>query len=218
MHHTRVKICGITQAQDALQAAQLGADAIGLVFYEKSPRCIHPDQAQMISRQLPAFVDAVALFKDADLNDIERVLSQVQVELLQFHGSESAEFCRQFGKPYIKALGMGMAGRHDILKHAIHQQAERYHDARALLLDSHAPGEAGGSGEPFDWNSIPDKLPQPVILAGGLNAGNVAQAIKTVQPYAVDVSSGVEKNPGIKDAALIAAFMQEVKHVNCEQD
>lgn len=214
MHYTRVKICGITRPEDALHAADEGADAIGLVFYDKSPRCVTPGQAADICKILPAFVTAVALFKDEAADTIRQVLEQVPLDLLQFHGSESAEFCRQFGKPYIKALGMdvGMEGS----ENNISRLADAYFDARGLLLDSHAPGAAGGTGESFDWNTIPQDLPQPLILAGGLDVDNVAEAIRTVKPYAVDVSSGVESEKGFKDADLITAFMNKVRDVNGE--
>jgi phosphoribosylanthranilate isomerase len=213
MHHTRVKICGITRPEDALHAAAEGVDAIGLVFYDKSPRCITPEQAIEVCKTLPAFVTVVALFKDAEADTVQQVLAQVPVDLLQFHGSESAEFCRQFGRPYIKAIGMdGGEQNQDNLS----RQAVAYFDARGLLLDSHAPGAAGGTGEVFDWNTIPRDLPQPVILAGGLDADNVADAIREVKPYAVDVSSGVESEAGIKDAGRISAFMNMIRVVNGE--
>ena len=214
MHYTRVKICGITRPEDALHAADEGVDAIGLVFYDKSPRCVTPEQAAEICKTLPAFVTSVALFKDEAADTIRQVLEQVPLDLLQFHGSESAEFCRQFGKPYIKALGMdvGMEGS----ENNISRLADAYFDARGLLLDSHAPGAAGGTGESFDWNTIPQDLPQPLILAGGLDVDNVAEAIRTVKPYAVDVSSGVESEKGFKDADLITAFMNKVRDVNGE--
>ena len=213
MHHTRVKICGITRSEDAIHAANEGVDAIGLVFYERSPRFVTSEQAAEISKSLPAFVTSVALFKDADAGTIQRVLDHVQIDLLQFHGSESAEFCRQFALPYIKAIGMegGSSVHAEVLR-----QAESYSDARGLLLDSHAPGAAGGTGESFDWDSIPAGLPHPIILAGGLDVDNVAEAIASVKPYAVDVSSGVESDKGIKDAGLVTAFMNRVRMMNGE--
>ena len=204
MSYTRVKICGITRAEDALHAAAEGVDAIGLVFYEKSPRFVTSAQAAAICKKLPAFVTTVALFKDADAETIRQTLADVAIDLLQFHGSESAEFCRQFGKPYIKALGM--AGETVVPK-----RVDAYSDARGLLLDGHAPGADGGTGQSFEWGMIPDDLEYPLILAGGLDVNNVAEAIQTVQPYAVDVSSGVESEKGIKDAALVTAFMKNVR-------
>jgi len=204
MHYTRVKICGITRTEDALHAAAEGVDAIGLVFYPKSPRFVSLVQAAEISKNLPAFVTSVALFKDANAKEVSQILNEVPIDLLQFHGSESADFCRQFGKPYIKALGM--AGESSVPK-----RVAEYHDARGLLLDGHAPGAAGGMGQSFEWNMIPADLDYPLILAGGLDVNNVAEAIQTVQPYAVDVSSGVESEKGIKDAALVTAFMKNVR-------
>lgn len=204
MSYTRVKICGITRAEDALHAAAEGVDAIGLVFYEKSPRFVTSNQAADICKKLPAFVTTVALFKDADAGYIRQTLADVAIDLLQFHGSESAEFCRQFGKPYIKALGM--AGETVVPK-----RVDAYSDARGLLLDGHAPGADGGTGQSFEWSMIPDDLEYPLILAGGLDVKNVAEAIRTVRPYAVDVSSGVESEKGIKDAALVTAFMKNVR-------
>jgi phosphoribosylanthranilate isomerase len=209
MPYTRVKVCGITRTEDALHAAAEGVDAIGLVFYPKSPRFVSASQAADICRGLPAFVTSVALFKDADAETVQQLLEQVPVDLLQFHGSESAEYCRQFGRPYIKALGM--AGESVVPK-----RVEAYHDARGLLLDGHAPGAAGGSGESFEWSLIPADVDYPLILAGGLDATNVAEAIRIVRPYAVDVSSGVESDKGIKDAALVTAFMNRVRQVNRE--
>jgi phosphoribosylanthranilate isomerase len=207
MPHTRVKICGITRVQDALCAAEHGADAIGLVFYARSPRHLSIEQAAAICAELPAFVTTVALFKDADADVVHRALDTLPLDLLQFHGSEEEVFCTQFSRPYIKALAMQQSAAQ------VMTQAEQYASARGLLLDSHAPGEAGGSGEVFDWNTIPS-LARPLILAGGLSVDNVAEAIHTVKPYAVDISSGVESEPGIKDAALIEAFMKAVRKTN----
>jgi phosphoribosylanthranilate isomerase len=186
----------------------MGVDAIGLVFYEKSPRNISIEQAAAICRQLPAFVTTVALFLDAEQALIDRVLASVPVDLLQFHGSEEPAFCEQFSRPYIKALGMENAARKDLIS-----QSRAYSSARGLLLDSHAPGAAGGTGETFDWEYIP-ALDKPVILAGGLTVSNVATAINSVHPWAVDVSSGVESDKGIKDVDLMSAFIQEVDNVN----
>jgi phosphoribosylanthranilate isomerase len=206
MNYTRVKICGITRPEDALHAALEGVDAIGLVFYEKSPRCVTPARANEICKILPAFVTSVALFKDADADSVHQVVEQTRIDLLQFHGDESAEYCRQFGRPYIKALGMGEDGQPDIAR-----RAEAYFEARGLLLDSHAPGQDGGTGKSFDWGTIPQDLPLPLILAGGLDFSNVVDAIETVRPYAVDVSSGVESEKGIKDAKKVTAFMKAVR-------
>lgn len=204
---TRIKICGITRPEDGLAAARLGADAIGLVFYPKSPRCVSPGQARAVVDGLPPFVTVVALFVDAGQAEIEAVLGAVRIDLLQFHGKESPEDCRRFGVPWIKALrmkpGMDPAG-----------EAARYAGARALLLDAYQPGVPGGTGTSFDWCRVPRDLPLPVILAGGLDAGNVARAVEQTRPYAVDVSGGVEQKKGIKDRGKIAAFVREVAGVD----
>ena len=206
MRYTRVKICGITRLDDAMAACDAGVDAIGLVFCEKSVRNIDISQAAKISRALPAFVTSVALFMNEDAATIRHVLDEVPVDCLQFHGDEDVEFCRQFNRPYIKALAT--KGVLDLK-----QRAALYSDCRGVLLDSHAPGEVGGTGVAVDWDAIPKDLPHPLILAGGLRAENVAAAIKQVQPYAVDVSSGVEREKGLKDAELMSAFIQEVRNV-----
>ena len=203
---TRVKICGITRCEDAQLAVDAGADAIGLVFYEKSPRFVSNEQAARICQIIPAFVSRVALFKDADQAVVESVLAQVDIDLLQFHGSETPGYCEQFNRPYIKAIGMrGVEHDADFLI----SSAETFQSARALLLDGHAPGEAGGAGESFDWAAI-SGIDKPVVLAGGLTVENVRQAIDLMHPYAVDVSSGIESSPGIKDKDKVAAFMEQV--------
>ncbi|MCF6218832.1 MAG: phosphoribosylanthranilate isomerase [Gammaproteobacteria bacterium] len=203
---TRVKICGITRIEDALTAAALGADAIGLVFYAPSPRAVGIQQAANIVAALPPFVSSVGLFVDADKAFVEDVIQRLSIDLLQFHGEESAEYCEQFDKPYMKAVRMreGLSLESWVL---------HYENAKALLLDSYQPGIPGGTGTTFDWGRIPDKMQKPIVLAGGLNAANVAGAIEQASPYAVDVSGGVEVSKGIKDAAKIAAFINEVKRV-----
>lgn len=201
---TRVKICGITSAADAHAAVQQGCDAIGLVFYEPSPRNVTIEQARHIVSSLPPFVCAVGLFVDAPEQEIRDVLWQVHLDLLQFHGEETPEECGRYDVPYIKAVRVRQSTN-------LLQYAAVYGDARALLLDTYKEGTAGGTGEVFDWSLIPETLPKPVVLAGGLNPDNVADAIRRVRPYAVDVSGGVEKSKGIKDAARIAAFMQGVQ-------
>jgi len=201
---TRVKICGITRPQDALAAVRLGADAIGLVFYAKSPRYVLPQQVLEITRVLPPFVSSVGLFVNPAPEEVEAVLQALHLDLLQFHGEETPEFCRQFRVPYIKAVRVkpGL----DLV-----QYAASYRDARGLLMDAFVEGAHGGTGQSFDWTLIPAGLPLPVVLSGGLDADNVAAAIKQVRPWAVDVSSGVESAKGIKDAARMAAFMQGVR-------
>ena len=203
---TRVKICGITRCEDAQLVVDAGVDAIGLVFYEKSPRFVSIELAAEISQIIPAFVSRVALFKDAEQQMIESVLEQVEIDLIQFHGSETADYCEQFNRPYIKAIGMKGA-EHDVS--FLLANVEKYQSAKALLLDGHAPGEAGGTGESFDWASIA-AVDKPIVLAGGLTPDNVKQAIDLVHPFAVDVSSGVESSPGIKDKDKVAAFMQQI--------
>ncbi|MEH6470586.1 MAG: phosphoribosylanthranilate isomerase [Halopseudomonas sp.] len=200
---TRVKICGLTQAEDARQVALVGADSIGLVFYDPSPRAVSIEQAQQICAALPAFITVTALFVDEQPQRIQQILQQVPIDLLQFHGDESAGFCRQFDKPYIKALRV----RPEL---NLQQQAECYHDARGLLCDAYKPGVPGGTGETFDWQLLEATLPLPVILAGGLTVDNIAQAIAEVGPQAVDVSGGVEAAKGIKDIELVKRFIEEV--------
>ena len=204
---TRVKICGITRVEDALAAAHSGADAIGLVFYEKSPRHVSIEQAVRLAAALPPFVAVVGLFVNADAAFVRELLGRVPLDMLQFHGDEAPEYCAQFGKPYLKAIRV-KAGV-DLL-----QCASDFRGAKGLLLDAFIEGTHGGTGESFDWALIPRDLTIPVILSGGLHADNVAASIKQVQPYAVDVSSGVEATKGIKDAAKIARFIQEVKQAD----
>jgi phosphoribosylanthranilate isomerase len=199
----RIKVCGMTRVEDAVEAARLGVDAVGLVFYPKSPRYVSVEQAKALVAKLPAFVTVTALFLDPTRGEVQQVLDGVRVELLQFHGSEEPAFCRGFGRPYIKAVPMG--SRADIAEYA-----HRHSGAAALLLDSHVAGQKGGTGVSFDWTTIPKFTGPPLILAGGLSADNVATAIRIVQPYGVDVSSGVESQPGVKDADKLAAFVREV--------
>ncbi len=199
---TRVKICGITRRQDAEFAIEMGADAIGLVFYAPSPRAVTIAQAQKIVENLPPFVCVVALFVDAQPDDVYACLDAVKIDLLQFHGDESPEYCQQFNKPYMKAIRMK-----DHIDLTV--MADKYATASALLLDSYQVGVPGGTGLTFDWSMITD-VNKPIILAGGLTVENVAMAIEQVQPYAVDVSGGVELAKGIKDNQKIRTFMQEV--------
>jgi phosphoribosylanthranilate isomerase len=200
---TRVKICGVTQATDARQASMLGADAIGLVFYSKSPRAVDAEKASLIVKELPAFVTRVGLFVNMPRDEIQAILQVVSLDLLQFHGDEAAADCRGYNKPYIKALRMKQGLD-------IAAAAALYPDAAALLLDTYQAGVPGGTGQRFDWNEIPKDLKLPLVLAGGLDATNVAEAITTVHPYAVDVSGGVERDKGIKDHLLIRDFITEV--------
>ena len=202
---TRVKICGITRIEDAIAAAQAGADAIGFVFDPKSPRHVSPDQAQAIARALPPFVTVVGLFVDAAPDMIETVLSRVPLDLLQFHGNETPQQCRRYHRPYVKAIHM----QPDV---NLHEKARLYSDAEGLLLDTRVAHVAGGSGQAFDWNLVPSSLDKPIILAGGLTPENVAEAVRKIRPFAVDVSSGVEQSKGIKDARKITAFVDAVRN------
>jgi len=201
---TRVKICGITRQQDALAAVEAGADALGFVFYEPSPRCVDLDAAAKIARALPPFVTTVALFVNAESELITRVVDEVGVDLLQFHGQECPDYCAQHRRPWIRAIRM---------KPDTDLQAEqaRFEAGRGLLLDAYRPGVPGGTGETFDWARIPAELAPRVVLAGGLSPDNVGDAICRVRPHAVDVSGGVEAAKGIKDPAKIKAFIEEVR-------
>jgi phosphoribosylanthranilate isomerase len=210
MMRCRVKVCGITSIADAQRVCHAGADALGLVFYAKSPRNLSLELAQTISQALPPFVTRVGLFLNAERDFVAKVLDNVRLDVIQFHGNETAEFCRSFGYPYIKALGM--------LGQNFYELAAEYSDAQGLLVDSHAPGEAGGTGQTFDWTQLPKDYPQPLILAGGLKPDNVYQAIKATGVYAVDVSSGVEASAGVKDVNKVKAFLNEVRRVECEYD
>ena len=203
---TRVKYCGITRAEDARQAGELGVDAVGLVFHDISPRHVDVEQARTVVAALPPFVTVVGLFVDAEPARIEQVLAGVRIDVLQFHGNETAAQCARFHRPYIKALRMKP-------ETDAREQCSQFPDAQAILLDSYQPGTAGGTGQTFDWSRIPKSFPKPLILAGGLTAENVAQAIEQVAPYAVDVSGGIERSKGIKDAQKMHAFMQEVMRV-----
>ncbi|MGZ8252238.1 MAG: phosphoribosylanthranilate isomerase [Methylophilaceae bacterium] len=202
---TRVKICGITRVEDALAAVEHGADAIGLVFYDKSPRNVNPQQAAEIVAAIPVFITTVALFVDADPEFVSSILSAVRLDLLQFHGDETPAQCRQYAMPYMKAIRVKTDT--NLLQYALD-----YSDAKALLLDTYTEGVAGGTGQVFDWKLIPKNMSHPIVLAGGLNADNVSSAIQQVRPFAVDVSGGVELTKGIKDAAKIAAFMRGVSN------
>lgn len=201
---TLIKICGITTADDAQAACGAGADALGLVFYPPSPRGISVEQARDIVAAIPPFVTVVALFVDESVAVIERVLEQVSVDCIQFHGTESAAFCEQFQRPYLKALrvrpGMDIAAA-----------CERYSGARALLLDSWQPDLAGGTGKTFDWSLAPARLERPLVLAGGLDDSNVGAAIRALAPAGVDVSGGVERAPGQKDVQKISRFIAAVR-------
>ena len=204
---TRVKICGITRLEDALAAIEAGADALGFVFYPPSSRYVEPAVAEVIINQLPPFVTTVALFVDESPEQVRAVIDQTGIDLLQFHGDESPDYCDQFNHPYFKALRMSP----DI---DVVAETERFVTARAVLLDAYRPGVPGGTGEAFDWDRIPADIDKPLILAGGLDQNNVAKAISQVKPYAVDVSGGVEAAKGLKDSSKLKSFMNEVARAN----
>ena len=207
MQRTRTKICGITRPEDAMAAVDAGADAIGLVFYPPSPRAVTAEQAAVAVADVPAFVSVTALFVNPTVEEVQQVLDSVRIDLIQFHGDEDDDFCRQFKRPYIKALRVRQAS--DVVASCV-----RFSGALAILLDSYKPGVPGGTGETFDWSLVPDTLPKPIILAGGLAPDNVATAIEQVHPFAVDISGGVEASKGIKDHGKIQAFMNEVYRVD----
>ncbi len=200
----RIKVCGFTRVEDAEAAARLGIDAIGLVFYDKSPRHVSIAQAQAIIAALPPFVTVVALFVNAAREEIEAVLAQCAIDVLQFHGEEPPEFCRSFHRPYLKAVRVQPGS--DLAAYAA-----QYHDARGLLTDAFVEGAHGGTGKTFDWTLIPAQLPLPLVLSGGLDEHNVADAVRRVRPAAVDVSSGVEAGKGIKSPQRVAEFVAAVR-------
>jgi phosphoribosylanthranilate isomerase len=205
---TRVKICGITRIEDALGAAEAGADAVGFVFHAPSARAVTPDTARAMALALPPFISRVGLFVDAEPETVATILAIVPLDLLQFHGNECRADCAAFGRPYLKAVPM--AEDADPVAYM-----ETYPDAAGYLLDSHGNGRMGGTGKTFDWKRIPRDLRHCLVLAGGLNPDNVAEAVRRVRPWAVDVSTGVEARPGIKDPARMQAFVNEVKRVDC---
>ena len=205
MNKVRIKICGLTRVQDVQSAVVAGADALGFVLYPPSPRAVTSAKAAELIQSVPAFVTTVALFVNETALEVERALTENQFDLLQFHGDESAEFCRQFNRPYMKAIRVRSA-------QDIHDAVQQYPDAKALLLDAYVENLPGGTGQAFDWRLIPE-LSIPWVLAGGLNANNVADALIQVQPFAVDISGGVEARKGIKDEQKIKDFINEVRNV-----
>jgi len=209
MIRTRIKCCGMTRVEDALAAVQLGGDAIGVVMTARSKRRVTLAQAREIVAAMPPLVTTVALVMDDAADFVHDVVATVRPSMLQFHGSEPDDWCAQFGLPYLKAIAMGEGA-------TALRQLQDYPRASGLLLDGHGLGQPGGSGQGFDWSLMPRHFTQPLVLAGGLHAGNVAQAIRQARPWAVDVASGIEKAPGIKDHARMAAFMREVQRADGE--
>lgn len=203
MQQTRIKFCGITRDQDLKYAISIGVDALGFVFCEKSPRNLSISQAEKLLTACPPFISRVGLFMNAEASIIKSVLSSVHLDLLQFHGEESAEFCASFAMPYIKSIAMGDSREF--------KRCFAYESAAGLLLDSNELGSPGGTGEVFDWQNIPNTINQPIILAGGLHADNVSEAIQAVRPFAVDVSSGIELKKGMKDQQKMKQFVAAVR-------
>jgi len=202
MNRIRIKICGITNLEDAKLAIDTGADAIGLVFYEKSPRYVAINSAKYIIKNASPFINFIGLFVDANESYVRKVLDRVAIDTLQFHGQESEQACAMYNRPYIKAIRMA----EDI---NLYEQCEKYSSASGLLLDTYVKDVPGGTGLSFDWDRIPNDLNKPIILAGGLDETNVKSAISQVRPYAVDVSGGVEIEKGIKDPVKIKNFISE---------
>jgi len=207
MLRTRIKICGITRAEDANAVVNAGADAIGLVFYPPSPRAVSIEQAAAAVADVPAFITVTALFVNPTVEEVQSVIDSVRIDLIQFHGDEDDDFCRQFNRPYIKALRVRQAS--DVVASCM-----RFPGALAILLDSYKPGVPGGTGETFDWSLVPETPPKPIVLAGGLEPSNVASAIEQIHPFAVDISGGVEAAKGIKDHGKIIEFVNEVYRVD----
>lgn len=226
LFRTRIKFCGMTRPGDVRLAGELGVDSVGFVFVPGSPREVQPQHARAMRRALAPMVDSVALFKDAPADKVREVVRQLRPTLLQFHGSEDDAYCRSFGTPWIKAIAMGTegadsggadgarAGRNGERLDARTLQL-RYPGAAALLFDSHVAGGDGGSGHSFDWSRIPQDLLKPVVIAGGLDRGNVARAIRQARPWGVDVCTGIELSPGVKDGDAMRAFVAAVRNADC---
>lgn len=214
LFRTRIKFCGLTRSGDVRLASELGADAIGFVFAEKSLRRVQPEEARAMRNALAPLVDAVALFMDNPVDEVREVIKQVRPSLLQFHGSEDDAYCRSFGLPFLKAFAMGGS---DPVPDARILHA-RYPGASGFLFDGHAAGSAGGAGQGFDWSRIPEALTKPYVVAGGLDADNVFDAIMATLPWGVDVSSGIESAPGIKDGDKMRRFVEEVRRADCHAE
>lgn len=212
LFRTRIKFCGMTRPGDVRLASELGVDAVGFVFAPASPRRVEPEEARAMRHALEPLVDVVALFMDNPADEIRAVVKQVRPSLLQFHGDEDDAFCRGFGVPYLKAVAMARHGRGPEQAQALHLQ---FPGAAGFLFDSHAPGGQGGTGKTFDWSAIPTGLGKPFVLAGGLEPDNVFRAVVATAPWGVDVSSGIESAPGIKDGDKMRRFVEEVRRADC---
>ncbi|MCD7098672.1 phosphoribosylanthranilate isomerase [Stenotrophomonas sp. MMGLT7] len=212
LYRTRIKFCGMTRAGDVRLAGELGVDAVGFVFAAGSPRRLAPAEARAMRQAIAPMVDVVALFRDNSREEVREVLRAVRPTLLQFHGEEEDAFCRSFNLPYLKAVPMG--GREEINARTLQLQ---YPNAAGFLFDSHAPGEGGGTGQAFDWSRLPTGLHRPFLLAGGIKAENVFDAIIATLPWGVDVSSGIEAEPGIKDGNKMRRFVEEVRRADCHE-
>lgn len=211
LFRTRIKFCGLTRAGDVRLAGELGVDAVGLIFTPRSPRHIAPQEARALRDAMAPLVDVVALFMDNSADEVREAITQARPTLLQFHGGEDDAFCRKFGLPYLKGIGLrGVEGA--VSGRILHA---RYPHAAGFVLDGHAPGEAGGSGERVDVTGIPTDMSKPYVLAGGLTPDNVFGAVRAASPWGVDVSSGIEAGPGIKDGALMRRFVEEVRRADC---
>lgn len=208
---TRIKFCGMTRSGDVRLAGELGVDAVGFVFVPGSPRAVQPREARAMRQALAPMVDTVALFKNAAQEDVREVVRQLRPTLLQFHGDEDDAYCRSFGTPWIKAIPMG-EGAPPVDARSLQL---RYPAAAALLFDGHRPGGDGGCGECFDWRTLPEGLLKPFVIAGGLTPANVFKAAQQAQPWGVDVCSGIEQEPGIKDGDLMRAFVAAVRRADC---
>lgn len=205
---TRIKFCGLTRAEDVDAAVALGVDAIGLILVPGSPRQLTIEQAALLRRRLPPLVSAVILLRNAEVDFVRAAIAAVKPDLLQFHGEETAEFCGRFGLRYLKSVAMAGDTR------ALSAIAGDYREAAALLLDGHAPGALGGQGRAFDWTQAQAAVGKPLILAGGLTPANVGEAIRVARPFAVDVSSGIESRPGLKDSGKMRDFVDAVRRVD----